>query len=313
MWGCGIVGFTAWIALVLLPCKPETGTFLPRIPLPPATSEDGPVPVPPQLDGCTRIEIRFLPSALEALFPGEEDRGLLNSEEIERLRSIQTIDIEDSQQILALAKSISLGRCFRHPIEGNDIAQIACWHGNEQLVSFAVAAEAVPIAFERIEFLRTQERTCFPWPGWDIDGAGLPPEIRVFVLRRECAGTLSRLGCWIRPRREGAVDLTPERWCEGLSQTEIAQIYGMEFVKGMLNCPATKALECQYAMNPRCKVGSPPDTVFLFESSSGWNQHGGPELFVFDHHEPRGGCVLLNDGTVRFVRTPEELAQLRWE
>jgi hypothetical protein len=36
-------------------------------------------------------------------------------------------------------------------------------------------------------------------------------------------------------------------------------------------------------------------------------------LFTFDNHEPRGGCVLLNDGTVKFVRTKEELAQLRWK
>jgi len=308
MWGCGVVGFTAWIALVLLPCGPETGILFP-----PAIPEDGSSPVPPQLDGCTRIEIRFLPSALEALFPGEEDRRLLNSEEIERLRSIRTIDIEDGEQILALAKSISFGRCFRQPIEGDDIAQIACWHGNEQPVSFAVAARAVPIAFERFEFLRTQERTCFPWSGWGIREAGLPPEIRVFVLRRECARTPSRLGPWIRPQRERVVDPAPERWCDGLSQTETAQVYGMEFVKGLLSCPATSERECQYAMNPRCRAGSPPDTVFLFESSSGWNQHGGPELFVFDHHEPGGGCVLLNDGTVRFIRTPEELAQLRWE
>jgi hypothetical protein len=45
----------------------------------------------------------------------------------------------------------------------------------------------------------------------------------------------------------------------------------------------------------------------------GWNKYGGPELFTFDNHEPRGGCVLLNDGTVKFIRTTEELRQLRWK
>jgi len=48
---------------------------------------------------------------------------------------------------------------------------------------------------------------------------------------------------------------------------------------------------------------------------------GGPELFTFDNHEPKGGCVLLNDGnlysvpgpTVRFIRTKEELQALRWK
>jgi hypothetical protein len=53
--------------------------------------------------------------------------------------------------------------------------------------------------------------------------------------------------------------------------------------------------------------------VLLFETKAGWNQHGGPELFTFENHHPRGGCVLLNDGTVRFIRTRAELRQLRWK
>ena len=53
--------------------------------------------------------------------------------------------------------------------------------------------------------------------------------------------------------------------------------------------------------------------VLLFETKAGWNQHGGPELFTFDNHEPKGGCVLLNDGTVKFIRTEEELQKLRWK
>ncbi len=68
-----------------------------------------------------------------------------------------------------------------------------------------------------------------------------------------------------------------------------------------------------YAMNSNCREGSPDDMVFLFESKPGWNQHGGPELFTFENHEPKGGCVLLNDGTVKFIRTEEELHALRWK
>jgi hypothetical protein len=67
-----------------------------------------------------------------------------------------------------------------------------------------------------------------------------------------------------------------------------------------------------YAMNSNCRDGSPDDMVFLFESKPGWNQHGGPELFAFDNHEPRGGCVLLSDGTVKFIRTEAGLHALRW-
>jgi hypothetical protein len=71
--------------------------------------------------------------------------------------------------------------------------------------------------------------------------------------------------------------------------------------------------QSDYAMNPNCKLDSPPDTVVLFEAKPGWNQHGGPELFTFDNHDPKGGCILLNDGTVKFIRTDEELKQLRWK
>ena len=68
-----------------------------------------------------------------------------------------------------------------------------------------------------------------------------------------------------------------------------------------------------FVVNPNCKPNSPPDTVLLFESKVGWNQHGGPELFTFDNHNPKGGCVLFNDGSVRFIRTKEELKKLRWK
>ena len=52
------------------------------------------------------------------------------------------------------------------------------------------------------------------------------------------------------------------------------------------------------------------------------------DLFTFDNHDPKrlapivlpspqrssgGGCVLLNDGTVKFIRTEEELHALRWK
>ena len=82
---------------------------------------------------------------------------------------------------------------------------------------------------------------------------------------------------------------------------------------GHFKCPSAREGKCHYAMNPHCEPNSPPDMVLLFETEGGWNKHGGPELFTFDHHEPRGGCVLLNDGTSRFIRTKEELEQLRWK
>ena len=86
------------------------------------------------------------------------------------------------------------------------------------------------------------------------------------------------------------------------------------WIRKPLICPSTsEGNKCNYAMNPDCKPDSPGDMVLLFETKAGWNQHGGPELFTFNNHDPRGGCVLLNDGTVKFIRTTEELQQLRWK
>ena len=53
--------------------------------------------------------------------------------------------------------------------------------------------------------------------------------------------------------------------------------------------------------------------VLLFETKAGWNRYGGRELFTFENHDPRGGMVVLNDGKTEFIRTEEELRQLRWK
>ena len=66
-------------------------------------------------------------------------------------------------------------------------------------------------------------------------------------------------------------------------------------------------------MNPNCTIDSPDDMVLLFEAKAGWNQYGGPELFIFDNHNPKGGCVLLRNGMIKFIRTEKELNNLRWK
>lgn len=54
-----------------------------------------------------------------------------------------------------------------------------------------------------------------------------------------------------------------------------------------------------------------PKLVLLFETKSGWNQSGGPELLTTENHEGKGCNVLFNDGRVKFVR-PEQLGELIW-
>ena len=95
------------------------------------------------------------------------------------------------------------------------------------------------------------------------------------------------------------------QWCDLVAKTRKS--------REALICPGAGEGGCHYAMNANCKPDSRGDTVWLFETREGWNQHGGPELFTFDNHDPKGGCVLLNDGTVKFIRTEEELHALRWK
>jgi hypothetical protein len=177
-----------------------------------------------------------------------------------------------------------------------------------------------------------------------------PPALKPLIVRWECAMKLSGLlfgGLKLGPKRLPCPD--PNQWCDVIVQNlrrkhitdytldgKRRRQYPDRVIARGFTCPAVHAPTdangvhspldetdplsqppdgwvSDYAMNSNCREGSPDDMVFLFESQPGWNQHGGPELFTFDNHDPKGGCVLLNDGTVKFIRTKEELQQLRWK
>jgi hypothetical protein len=110
----------------------------------------------------------------------------------------------------------------------------------------------------------------------------------------------------------------PRTWCDSMEWAFVgptirSRRHEVESKMKVHVCPSAGEGWNHYAMNPNCKADSPPDMVLLFETKAGWNQHGGLELFTFDNHDPKGGCVLLNDGTVKFIRTTEDLQQLRWK
>ena len=102
-------------------------------------------------------------------------------------------------------------------------------------------------------------------------------------------------------------------WCDVIADSLRETGVARETIGQFFSCPSAGRGKCHYAMNAACTRNAPADMVLLFETKAGWNQHGGPELFTFDNHDPTGGCVLLNDGTVKFIRTEEELKQLRWK
>jgi len=262
---------------------------------------------PPDLSGCTRLEIRYTRSTLAYFIPSTElEQGLLGPDEKERIESIKFFTITDPRGIAAFAHDVSLGT-YRGPLAGKGWPMMAepvavdCYHDQEHIISFTVDCDV----------LITSDRRIFKYPTY-IPSLKLiePTEMQPFKLRLECALNMTRL--------HGSAPLSlsypdPTRWCDIVLEYRTDTRASEEQMRGWFKCPSARKGKCHYALNPDCKAKSPRDTVLLFETKAGWNQHGGPELFTFDNHDPKGGCVLLNDGTVKFVRTKEELLQLRWK
>ena len=172
----------------------------------------------------------------------------------------------------------------------------------------------------------------------------LTPQIKTIILRMRCAANLKNL--WYRflyyyvaemsRQKNSLIKIdqiypVPNDWCDLMlkpfNPSDILPVTSKLDKKTHI-CPSAGEGKCHYAMNPNCGPNSPDDMVLLFETKAGWNQHGGKELFTFDNHESKrpapnvlpsqqrssgGGCVLLNDGTVKFIRTEEELNTLRWK
>ncbi len=299
---------------------------------------------PPDLDGCTRLEIRYQPSLLAYLTYGDRKREILIDEERRYLESLKVIVIDDAQTIEAFALDVSLGsyRGSSHGVWPDKKLRIdiACYRGEKRLTSFFVCSGSIV----------TDDQRMFAYPaGVNIFSRLNIPDVQSLGLRMSCAANMQRL------RNEGPLCAEtaesyppPGGWCDAVVQYYQSQCahspetgrtwrrYSDEAIQGLLACPSAQEsldhvdvsgessepnvappigpfMVSHYAMDPNCKPDSPGDMVLLFETKVGWNQHGGPALFTFDNHDPKGGCVLLNDSTVRFIRTEEALHALRWE
>lgn len=293
---------------------------------------------PPNVSECTKLEIRYHPSG-QKYFVNCDD--ILNEEEIEYLDSFTRIDITDAALIKEFNKviqqSLYEGKqtgvySFYNPVT------IIGFKNEKKVVSFTVMRSL--IIYEGHEF-RCKPRL--------LNLRMLyPPEVRPYVARTKCASNMMRLktdGFWLLEEQY----VQPDQWCDivfqkmqdrtihDLDKGVRYRSYTDEQIAGYFLCPTvnmgsanppkpdadseklpesnTSETEfiSSYALNPNCKPNSPDDTVLLFESKPGWNRHGGPELFCFDNHEPRGGCVLFKNGSVKFIRTEAELHKLRWE
>jgi hypothetical protein len=296
-------------------------------------------PAPPDLTHCTRVEIQYLPSLLDELFMGYRPADLLDPNELAHMQSLNPIIVEQRTRIEALARKISLGTYRKesgYPAM-RDFAKVAGYCKGEQVESFAIMDGP---------YVRTKDGTLFHYHGVNLNLLDITTDLGPLLLRIGCVRHLRRTAClWYSYPGQTPVRPTPDTWCDAAlakqlrdleeaklmlpkeqtspemkqwyqelerREREMAEQY-LVYIRNTFRCPAAGEGKCHYAMNSNCTAKSPPDTVFLFEAKAGWNQHGGPELFTFDHHNPRGGLVCLNDFTVKFIRTEEELKQLRWK
>jgi len=270
----------------------------------------------PFLTPWSRIEIQYQPSMLEYFFPYAGQQSFLTPSEIQYLRSLKTVVINNPEHLRAFASEISKGSRGGIVAKQNT-ANVTCYRADEYLTSFTIYDN---------KSMETEEKRWFWYRSGLQSLKKLTPQIQPFDMRVQCAANLKDL--WYRLRlyhlaekrrlkdssnKSGMVYPIPNEWCDAMERAYAGIGMLEENIMMPHKCPSAGDGKNHYAIDPNCKPDSPPDMVLLFETKAGWNQHGGPELFTFDNHDPKGGCVLLNDGTVKFIRTKEELQQLRWK
>jgi hypothetical protein len=285
-------------------------------------------PKPPDLTGCTHVEIRYEDGALNQLLPGSTfQEHLLDQQERDYVRSYDKWSLADHQRIDALAQNVSkgvYGEVARGPVAGYGIGVTG--YGKGATPATFVMYKSGVIDNRHQVFSSSVDLTNLP--------AIEPPGIKTLKTRWDCALNLAMLETERLLRGRHNLHLDPNHWCDDLVESFHLHDRNDEVIAKIFACPSVhravaangthlqasgaslpghpaRVRTSDYAMNSYCEPNSPRDVVFLFEAKPGWNQHGGPELFTFDNHDRKGGRVKLNDGTTKFIRTKEELAQLR--
>ncbi len=274
---------------------------------------------PPDLTSCTKVEIQFQPSMLDYYFPYAGQQSLLSPEEIRHLRTVRTVVLEDKEGLKAIINDIGNGTPTIGGItRQRNVAYVVCYDGIKHLMSFPIYNNLDSLVVNRTYLFTRKE-------GFQSLKVATP-QIKLIDFRIRCAANLkdlwNRFQLYYKAEKNRTKDSSGKtdieypiasKWCDVMFAA--FKSIGMNDYWNMRPhiCPSAGEGKCHYSMNPNCRVDSPAEIVLLFETKAGWNQHGGPELFTFDNHDPKGGCVLLNDGTVKFIRTREELRQLRWK
>ncbi len=270
----------------------------------------GQTPRLPEIRGCTRLEIEYRPSILQSFFGNPMKRSLLSAEEESYLQALRSVALVDSNDIKVLADEVESAQyegVLRTPTQAAEYVAITCYVGSKLRTSFVIWGSELKVKGGRSLHL-------FRNPRFPLCLAQLRPQVRPFENRIYCALGLQELHTRMRDAMDTEnVHPSPAEWCDVIVHSMRAMHLPENRIRWTFVCPSVRVDRCHYAMNPNCGVDSEPNTVLLFETKAGWNQNGGPELFTFDNHSPRGGMILLNDGTVKFIRSDEELKQLRWK
>jgi len=267
-----------------------------------------PGPPPPDLSDCTHIELRYSPSKFEYYLSKDKYRDFFSTEEVNDVESLVPTIIDDPEFIKMLVHDVNQGT-FDIYYEGRlaimpQSINIIGYRNGDFETAFLKSHNRIYTGTEIYDYENEV------WPSLEkLKSQDLVSKIQPLRLRKKCGAKIEKLGSniIINPITQKKPYPDPSEWCDVLLRRYPPG--GTE----QLKCPSAGEGKSHYAMNPNCKSYSPLDTVLLFETIAGWNQHGGPELFTFDNHDPKGGCILLNDGRVKFIRTEEELHQLRWK
>jgi hypothetical protein len=297
----------------------------------------------PDLSKCTRLEFRCPLGQMTYFFHSQD--GLFDAEEKEHIRSCKTWMIEDPNRIRSFAEAVSRGK-YEGQLLGEPLThglKVACYSAGRLITSLEADEGS----------LTTESGGMFRYPEIVLNQEMLdPPGIAILRPRWYCGLSIAKLHLSAtEPVLRVSPYPAPTQWCDavvenlrqrrGIENKTVRREYTDAQIAARFRCPTkqkpidpnerlkpddvireddvkrlnepVRVWVCDYAMNPDCEPNSPKDTVLLFEAEPGWNQHGGPELFNFDNHDPKGGCILLNDGTIKFIRMKEELAQLRWK
>jgi prepilin-type processing-associated H-X9-DG protein len=139
-------------------------------------------------------------------------------------------------------------------------------------------------------------------------------KVRQLSERIMCGTNLSGIETAIMVYTADHNDAYPstDGWCDVLFED-------CDVAPEQFRCPSSDAKvgKSSYAINVNIagkkisEVRFPYDTVLLFETKSGVNPAGGPEILSTDNHRGNGCNVLFADGHVKFIKS-EELETLRW-